>query len=331
VGARDRSDPDLARAAPQVAVAVVSWNLRELLGPCLDSMKADADAGRAEVWVVDNASTDGSPDLVRERYPWVHLVASDENLGYGRAVNLVAERTTTPWIAPANVDIELRPDALETLLASAAAHPRAAVIAPRLELPDGSTQHSVHAFPTLGVSLAGASGIDRLSSRLGDRLCVIGSWDSTRARMVPWAIATFLLVRRQAFDAVGGFDPRQFIHSEDLALGWRLDRAGWGTWFEPDATVLHHGSVATRKAFGEDLRSRWYETSYEWMARERGIAITRAVAIVNLSGALVRSALLAPLARISPPRFARRYEATREWARVHRSGLRPRAELTSGS
>ena len=72
-----------------VAVAVVSWNTRELLAACLRALEAEADAGRAEVWVVDNASDDGSPELVRDSFPWAHLVASDENLGFGRAVNLV--------------------------------------------------------------------------------------------------------------------------------------------------------------------------------------------------------------------------------------------------
>jgi len=76
-----------------VAVAVVSWNTRDLLRACLESLHADADAGRAEVWVVDNASADGSAALVRSAFPWVRLLALDENLGFGRAVNRVAART----------------------------------------------------------------------------------------------------------------------------------------------------------------------------------------------------------------------------------------------
>jgi N-acetylglucosaminyl-diphospho-decaprenol L-rhamnosyltransferase len=132
-----------------VAIAVVSTNVRELLGPCLRSMRPEVEARRADVWVVDNASTDGSPEMVRREFQWVNLVALDRNLGYGRAVNLVAERSDSPWIAPANEDIELRPGALERLLRTGEEHPEAAVVAPRLELPDGSTQSSVHPFPTL--------------------------------------------------------------------------------------------------------------------------------------------------------------------------------------
>src|SRR5688572_18139105 len=114
---------------PPIAIAVVSTNLRDLLARCLDSMLPEVEANRAEVWVVDNASDDGSPQMVAAQYPWVRLIASDTNLGYGRAVNLVAERTETPWIAPANEDIELRPGALTALLEAGAAHPEAAIVA----------------------------------------------------------------------------------------------------------------------------------------------------------------------------------------------------------
>src|SRR4051812_12749609 len=92
-----------------VTIAVVSWNTGELLARCLESFRPEVERGRVDPWVVDNASTDGSPDLVRERFPWVNLVASPENLGFGRAVNLVARQTTSEWIAPANADIALRP------------------------------------------------------------------------------------------------------------------------------------------------------------------------------------------------------------------------------
>src|SRR5947208_10442331 len=95
--------------APEVTIAIVSWNTRDLLARCLDSLAPEVDRGRAEVWVVDNASTDGSADLVRERFDWAHLVASAENLGFGSAANLVARQTSSAWIATGNADIALRP------------------------------------------------------------------------------------------------------------------------------------------------------------------------------------------------------------------------------
>src|SRR4051812_35879569 len=118
-----------------VSIAVVSWNTRDLLARCLESMKPEVDRGLAEVWVVDNASSDGSAEMVAERYPSVRLIASDDNLGFGRAINLVARQTSSEWIASANADVALRPGALDALLEAGARDPRAGAIAPRLILP----------------------------------------------------------------------------------------------------------------------------------------------------------------------------------------------------
>jgi GT2 family glycosyltransferase len=100
---------------PEVAVAIVSWNTRDLLRRCLESLATEVDSGRCEVWVVDNASSDGSAAMVRDEFPWVRLEASDENLGFGPAINLVARRTDTPWIGVANADIALQPGAIDAL------------------------------------------------------------------------------------------------------------------------------------------------------------------------------------------------------------------------
>src|SRR5256885_1304444 len=122
-------------ASAEVAIVVVSWNTRDLLARCLDSLKPEVERGRAQVWVVDNASADGSADLVRERFGWVNLIASDENLGFGRAVNLAAERSSSDWIVAANADIAVRPGAVETMLEAGGGDPGPGAIAPPLVTP----------------------------------------------------------------------------------------------------------------------------------------------------------------------------------------------------
>jgi len=156
-----------------VTIAVVNTNAHDLLAACLRSIEPEVNAGLAEAWVVDNASADGSPEMVEREFPWVHLVASPENLGFPQAANLAADRTSGQWFATANEDIELTPGALETLLEAAERHPEAAIIAPRLVLPDGSTQHTVYSFPTFLVTAAHHLGLQRLSRRLGERLCLV--------------------------------------------------------------------------------------------------------------------------------------------------------------
>jgi len=261
---------------PDVTVAVVSYNTRDLLVRCLASLRG------LDVWVVDNGSTDGSREVV----PPDRLIAPERNLGYGAAVNLVAERTSSPWLIASNADVAARPGAVEALLR--AAGPRTGAVAPRLVLPDGSAQHSVLPFPTVAFTAAFALRLTDAVPRLGDRLCVPGRWDPSRPRLVPWAIGAFLLLRREAFDEVGGFDERQWLFAEDLDLGWRLRRAGWETRYEPSAVVDHHESAATAAAFGTARTERTQAETYAWLRRTRGAAIARTVAALNVAGAVAR-------------------------------------------
>ena len=311
-----------------VAIAVVSWNTRDLLERCLRSMEPEVRAGRAEVWVVDNASDDGSADLVGTRFGWAHLIASATNLGFGAAVNLVGARTDSAWIAAANADVELEPGALERLLATGREDPSAGAIAPRLVLPDGTTQHSVYPFPTLPFAAVLNLGLHRVVPGLADRLCVPGSWDPERPRRVDWAIGAFLVVRRAAWEAVGGFDPAQWMYAEDLDLGWRLAHAGWTTRYEPRARVRHAEGAAVARAWGPRQRDRWMLSTYAWMLRRRGRVRTRAFAGAHVAGARVRSGLLWPAARARPARFGPAREELRTWARLHRqAGFAPRERL----
>ncbi|MFL5913846.1 MAG: glycosyltransferase family 2 protein [Gaiellaceae bacterium] len=311
---------------PQVAVAIVSWNTRDLLARSLESLAPEVERGRAEVWVVDNASGDGSAEMVRERFPWVRLVASEENLGFGRAINLVARQTTSEWIATANADIALRPGALDMLLEAGERDSGAGAIAPRLVLPNGQTQHSVFAFPTISFSLILAVGAFRLSPAVADRLAFPGHWNKDRARRVPWAVAAFLLFRRRAWDDAGGFDERQWMYAEDLDLGWRLRQAGWATRYEPRAVVDHHHAAATTQLWGDELAPHWQRSTYGFIARRRGTGYARSVALLNLIGAVIRWGRLVY-------RSARQRELTElrkahaRWVLVHAKALNPRTSL----
>lgn len=309
-----------------LAVAVVSWNTRDLLARCLDSFAATADGGRVDVWVVDNGSTDGSRELVRERYPWVELVEPEENLGFGRAVNLVAERTEAAWIAPANADVALTDGALDVLLDAAGRDTHAGAFAPRLVLPDGSTQHSVFAFPTIPYVVYQSFGLYRLSPRLADRLAIPSYWNSERERRVPWAVAAFVLVRREAWNAVGGFDERQWMYAEDIDLCWRLREAGWATRYVPAARVLHELGSSTKQVFGDHPEPRWQRSTYGFLARRRGIGYTWTVAVLTFLGALLRCAYAAARG-VREPRYRAASRAHARWALVQLEALRGKAAV----
>jgi len=312
---------DAAPARPRVTVAIVSWNTRELLSRCLASLRQDVDARRAGVWVVDNGSDDGSAEAVRNGAPWAHLLQPGRNLGFGAAVNLVAAQSDSEWLACANADVALTSGALERLLLRAQERSDIGCVAPRLVLPDGRTQQSVHPFPTVPFALAFQFGLHRLNPSLGARFCLEGFWDPQVGRDVPWAIGAFLLLRRAAFDSVGGFDERQWLYAEDLDLGWRLHDRGWATRYEPHAIVQHEAGAATGAAFGARQTFVWQRATYAVIRRRNGIVAAWIIGLLNVLGSTVRMVVIAPVAPGSH-RFRAALAVQRMWLRAHLEGLR---------
>jgi GT2 family glycosyltransferase len=312
-----------------VAIAIVSYNTRALLDECLTSLRADADAGRAEVWVVDNASTDGSADMVEAQHPWARLIRSQENLGYGPAVNVVAGRTDTPWVAPANSDLSFQPGALQALLAAGERHPEAAALVPRLILPDGSTQPSVRPFPDVRMALLLAFRATSFSAAARHHLYVHDGWEPDRPQEVPWAAGAFQIVRREAWQQVGGFDEAQWMYAEDLDLGWRLRHAGWTTRYEPSSIVHHHESAASDVAFGgrQGVVDKWVRANYAWMVRRQGLLRTWAFAGITATEAAARVAVLGVLARRDRDRWGDALAVARSDLRGAGYGLRSRSKL----
>ena len=306
-----------------VTVAVVSWNTKALLSRCLASLRPDQDAGLAEVWVVDNASSDGSAEMVGADYPWVRLIASDTNLGFGPAINVIAGRTRAEWFAIANADTEVRPGALRQMIDLAKREPKVGIVAPRLVLPSGETQHSVHPFPRIRNSVLQGLPLEKLSAGLADHLCVPGAWDEGRPRRVDWAHGAFLLLRSRAFDEIGGFDPNQWMYAEDLDIAWRMSKRGWATFYEPGAQVRHAESAAAEQAWGEQRNIRATVATYSWIARRRGAWTARTIAAVNIVGASGRVLAATLWWRLTGSGAQKAERDRMRWhRRLHREGLR---------
>lgn len=307
--------------SPTVDVAVISWNTRALLGRCLSSLRDAAERGLAHVTVVDNGSSDGSSELVRSEYTWAKLIEPRENLGFGAAVNLAAEAGSSTWVAAANADIALEPEALSEMVAAGERDPSAGAIAPRLILPDGTTQHSVHRFPSPALAATVGLGLPGLSARLAGRLLLEGAWNPELPARVDWAHGAFLLFRRSSFESIRGFDARQWMYAEDLDICWRLRRAGHQIAYVPTARVRHELSAATEQAF-LDREQRHLAASYRWLTRRRGRWTARLTAHLNAAGALRRAAVLAVGAAFSPSRWRNSMRRARRYARLHRSAYR---------
>jgi GT2 family glycosyltransferase len=228
-----------------VDVVVVSYNTRDHLAACLAALVSQA--GR--IVVVDNASSDGSPEMVRERYPGVVLHANTRNVGFGAAANQGIADCQSDYVLLLNTDTRVEADALAALEAYLDGHPRVAIAGPRLVGSDGHLQASCFPFwlpfPLGAFAADGAAG--RLLARLPrvKRGLIPADW-YTPAGPAPWVVGAAIAVRRAAFEAVGGFDAAFFMYFEDVDLCRRLVAAGWEVHFAPVTTIAHVGGASTR-------------------------------------------------------------------------------------
>jgi GT2 family glycosyltransferase len=219
-------------------VVVVSYRCRGLLRDCLDSLRAFPPAGGARVWVVDNASADGTVEMVREEFPEVELIASDENLGFSKANNLAIVRGSAPFVLALNPDTLMTERALDRMLELMEERPEVGISGCRLELPDGTFDHAARrSFPTPLGALAHFSGVGRLK-KAPARLAQYRA-PEVESGPVDAVNGAFMLMRREALEQVGLFDEGYWMYMEDLDLCYRFAQAGWITWYEPAAKVIH--------------------------------------------------------------------------------------------
>jgi N-acetylglucosaminyl-diphospho-decaprenol L-rhamnosyltransferase len=243
-----------------VSVVVVAWNAMPWLERCLESVSGH------ETIVVDHGSTDGSRELVLERFPQVRLV-EQENLGMGAGNNAGMRVARSRYFFLLNPDAWVTGDAIEKLVTFADAHPEAAVVGPRLVNPDGSLQRSARGFPTVWRLATEYLFIRKLAprSQLLNPLYA-GGFDHDEARAVDWVVGAALLVRREAVDAVGLFDEEFFMFSEETDWMFRFRQAGWSVWFYPGAEVVHVGGASHGgRMYVENLRGH-----LRFQAKNRG-------------------------------------------------------------
>jgi N-acetylglucosaminyl-diphospho-decaprenol L-rhamnosyltransferase len=225
---------------------VVNFNTGTALAECVASLRS---AGVGEVVVVDNGSADRSLAALAEVDSAARIVRVKMNLGYGTAVNRGAALAAAPFLLVTNPDIVVGPDAVDVLVARLSSEPDLAVVGPLIRDPRGAAYPSARSFPSFAVGAAHAFlGLFWPTNRWTKRYRGEAAPDASeqgRAREVDWVSGACVLLRREAFDSVGGFDEGYFMYVEDLDLCWRLRRAGWRVLFEPAATVVHHQGLST--------------------------------------------------------------------------------------
>ncbi len=259
----------------RLSIIIVSWNTKDLLARCLESVLAQQAGSLApheiEVFVVDNASADGSMEMVAERFPWVRSIANHENAGFARANNQALALAGGAFILLLNPDTVLHPGALATLLDVMAAHPRAGAAGARLLNKDSSLQPSCHPMLTPGREFWRLIFLDHLLPRA---TYPMRRWNTATARQVEAIKGACLMLRRQALDQVGWLDESYFMYTEEVDLCYRLNQAGWELWYEPAAVVTHFGG-ASAKQIRQEMVIQLYRSKIHFFRKFGGEAQAR--------------------------------------------------------
>jgi len=220
----------------ELSIVLVCWNNKEYLSPCLESLYQSDLASQFDVIVVDNGSTDGSQEMLREKYPDVKIIQNDHNVGLGKASNQGIEATTGEFILLLNNDTIVNKAALDSMVDLMRTQSEAGAVGCKLLNGDGSFQSGYGGFSTLLEEFL-------IAIQVGERI-----WpgyplqgDSDTIRAVGWMSSACLLVRRKTLDQIGLLDESYFIYGDETDLQYRMKKADWKAYYIPDATIIHFG------------------------------------------------------------------------------------------
>lgn len=239
----------MTAGAPDLSIIIVSWNVREFLRRCLSSVHRFTAGIDFEAFVVDNASTDGSAEMVRRDFPQAVLIANAENRGFAAANNQALVSARGRHIVLLNPDTELIDNALKALVDFLDGHPEAAACGPRLVYGDRTLQRSCRHFPTLFTELMETLFLDQAFP--GNPVCGryrMGGWRFDDTREVDQPYGACLMIRADVLRTVGFMDERFYMYYDEVDLCYRIRKAGWKIFFVHTATVVHHANKSSDQA-----------------------------------------------------------------------------------
>ena len=229
------------REQPDLSVIIVSYNTADLIGNCLKSVFAASNITR-EVFVVDNASTDGSSDFIKDNFPSVHLVANTKNIGFAAANNQVLPQCKGKYIFLLNPDTEVVSDTFSEAISFMDANPRIGLAGTKIIYPDGTLQWSVsYKYPGQKYTT------NELSDLPGKIACVLGA---------------SMIGRSELIKKIGGFDEDFFLYGEDQDLCLRIRKLGYEIGYIDSATVVHIGGQSEKNSLSSEIWEKKIRAEY---------------------------------------------------------------------
>lgn len=278
----------------QLSIAIINWNTKDLLRACLKSVFENLNALDAEIIVVDNASSDKSPEMVRSEFPEVKLVEAGSNLGFSKGNNLAYKHSCGKYFLLLNSDTVVLPGALTKLVDFMESNPRAGAAASKLLNGDGSLQRSCSPYPRPLTEFFDAVYLSKIfpKSRLFGSYAM-SYWDFDEVKEVDFAGGSCLMLRRAALEEVGLLDENFFMYSEETDLCYRLNEAGWKVFFVPDAQIIHYGGQSSKMDVGRtsvDL----CRSKYKFMKKHYGVSSALTYRAIVALSSTVRIAAWVP-------------------------------------
>jgi len=253
-----------------LSVIIVNWNTRDLLKLCLESIPAKTRRIFYEIIVIDNASSDGSAEMVERDFPEVRLIKNKENRGFGRANNQGLSGAKGKYILFLNSDVAVNEGCLDELFDFMEKNPSVGASSCQLTFPDGSLQHSCRTFPTFKVFFLMLLGFRQLFPRMKMfRDYLMLDWDHGDVREVDQIMGSFMLVRKDVLDGIGSFDERYWMYFEEVDLCLRMKKAGWKIVHYPYVSAIHFLSRSSQQ-WEKRKRVREFQTSMLKYFRKNG-------------------------------------------------------------
>jgi hypothetical protein len=302
-----------------LSIVIVNWNVRDLLRRCLASIFAARLPG-LEAIVVDNASSDGSAEMARGEFPAIRLIANARNAGFPAGNNQGFAAARGRFVMTLNPDTEIVGDALARMIDYLDARPDVGALGPQLLNPDGSPQSSRRRFPTFATALFESTWLQGVAPRGVLRRYYVDDVSPELTQEVDWLTGACIVVRREALQAVGGFDESFFMYSEELDWCRRIKLAGWKIVYLPDAKVIHHVGKSSEQAVA--ARHIHFQTSkVRYFRKHHGSFAAGALRLILLALYVWQIGLESLKALLGHKRAMRRQRIQVYW-QVVRSGLK---------
>jgi len=263
-GGSDAADISWTIARMDLSICILTHDQPDLLPRCVASCLAEVQRERiaSEIIIIDNASTDGSPQKAASLSPLVRVIRNEENLGFSKANNIGIRASGGKYVLILNDDTEFRPGALGLLIATLDANPRLGGVGPKFLNPDGSFQrgNAPKRFPRLRGIVSELLNLDFVFEKFPlTRDMVTNRRDENRGGEAEQIDCACLLARREALEAVGLFDEEFYFLFEDTDLCYRLEQAGWKLWYVPEARITHYGGASFKKVMRSERAGMHFE------------------------------------------------------------------------